>query len=300
MFKPYMHIEKFGNDDVRGIELGECYVFPKLDGTNASLWALEVNGELLIRGGSRTRELSMASDNAGFFNRSRIDERYAAFFVAFPHLRLYGEWLVPHTLKTYREDAWGKFWVFDVYNDSSQEYVPYDGYKEFLDEYNIDYIPPLAKIKNGSYENFVHLLQGNNFYIKDGMGVGEGIVIKNYDFYNRYNKQVWAKVITSEFKEKHHKEMGCPETEKQLVEENIAEDYVTQALCTKTKAKIEIEYGGGWTSKYIPRLLETVFHDIVREDTWDIVKNNKNVTINFGTLRHFVYKKVKEQLPEVF
>jgi hypothetical protein len=37
-----MHIEKFGNTGVEGIELGECYVFPKLDGTNSSLWFQEL------------------------------------------------------------------------------------------------------------------------------------------------------------------------------------------------------------------------------------------------------------------
>ena len=35
-FRQYMHIERFGNEEVLGIELGESYVFPKLDGTNAS------------------------------------------------------------------------------------------------------------------------------------------------------------------------------------------------------------------------------------------------------------------------
>lgn len=38
MFKRYPHLEKFGNQAVENIEFGSCYIFPKLDGTNASVW----------------------------------------------------------------------------------------------------------------------------------------------------------------------------------------------------------------------------------------------------------------------
>lgn len=37
-FKKYQHVERFGNLEVEAIELGECYVFSKLDGTNSSCW----------------------------------------------------------------------------------------------------------------------------------------------------------------------------------------------------------------------------------------------------------------------
>ena len=37
-FVKYPHLERFGNDEVQGIEFGECWIFPKLDGANASIW----------------------------------------------------------------------------------------------------------------------------------------------------------------------------------------------------------------------------------------------------------------------
>lgn len=36
-----MHLERYGNDEVGGIEQGTTYVFPKLDGTNAQVWLNE-------------------------------------------------------------------------------------------------------------------------------------------------------------------------------------------------------------------------------------------------------------------
>lgn len=306
MFKKYQHVEKFGNDEVLGIELGKAYIFPKLDGTNASLWqANEFNdypyseGVPFICGGSRNRQLTIDNDNAGFYKECLFDSRYEYWFNKYSHLRLYGEWLVPHTIKTYREDAWHKFYIFDVYNDKTDSYLTYEEYKPLLEEFDLDYIPPLAIIKNGTYESFVHQLSNNILFIKDGEGVGEGIVIKNYDFYNKFGKQVWAKIITSEFKEKHYKEMGCPESEKTMLEERISNDYVTTALVDKTYAKIHNEMDG-WTSKYIPRLLETIYHDLITEELWSILKEYKNPTINFTTLKHFVVGRIKQIKQEVF
>ena len=62
-FKEYQHIERFGTDEVEDIEIGICYIFPKIDGTNSSIWL--DNGEL--KGGSRKRVLSLENDNAGFY-----------------------------------------------------------------------------------------------------------------------------------------------------------------------------------------------------------------------------------------
>jgi len=41
MFKKYQHIERYGNEEVEGIDLGDCYIFPKIDGTQAIVWKEE-------------------------------------------------------------------------------------------------------------------------------------------------------------------------------------------------------------------------------------------------------------------
>ena len=46
-FRRYQHIERFGNDEVAGIEDGTCYVFPKIDGTNA-IWDATGNREVIV------------------------------------------------------------------------------------------------------------------------------------------------------------------------------------------------------------------------------------------------------------
>ena len=300
-FRKYQHIERFGTDEVENINIGKCYIFPKIDGTNSSCW-LNADGEL--RCGSRNRELTLEKDNAGFYAAMIKNENVINYLKAHPTHRIFGEWLVPHTLKTYRADAWRKFYVFDVAIDNDElerglEYIPYDIYAPMLEEFGIEYIAPLRIVKNGDYEYFIHCLEVNDYLIEDGKGVGEGIVIKNYNFYNRYGRQTWAKIVRAEFKEKNRRVMGAPETEKIMFEEKIADQYVTEALVHKEYDKIRVECNG-WSSKYIPRLLNTVFHVFIEEEMWHILKEYKNPTINFKTLNTFVIGKIKRVMPELF
>lgn len=300
-FRKYQHIERFGTDEVENINIGKCYIFPKIDGTNSSCW-LNADGEL--RCGSRNRELTLEKDNAGFYAAMIKNENIINYLKAHPNHRIFGEWLVPHTLKTYRADAWRKFYVFDVAIDNDElerglEYIPYDVYAPMLEEFGIEYIAPLRIVKNGDYEYFIHCLEVNDYLIEDGKGVGEGIVIKNYDFYNRYGRQTWAKIVRAEFKEKNRRVMGAPETEKIMFEEKIADQYVTEALVHKEYDKIRVECNG-WSSKYIPRLLSTVFHVLIEEEMWHILKEYKNPTINFKILNTFVIGKIKRVMPELF
>jgi hypothetical protein len=293
-FLKYPHIERFGNSEVSDIEFGDCYVFPKIDGTNASLWIGD-DGQLCA--GSRNRELSLDNDNAGFMNWAIKDEKIKKHFEANPKTRLYGEWLVPHSLKTYRNDAWRKFYVFDVmYKD---EFMSYDMYKSTLDYLGIDYIAPLAIIKNGTYEQFIDQLAKNVFLIEDGKGAGEGIVLKRYGYVNKFGRTTWAKIVTSEFKEKHAKEMGGSIIQgRKMIEEEICDKYITQALVDKEFAKINNECG--WSSKLIPRLLNVVFYSLIKEDAWDFIKDHNFPQIDFKRLRFFANHFVKARKPELF
>jgi hypothetical protein len=306
IFREYQHLERLGTTEVQNIELGECYVFPKIDGTNSSIWLKD--GE--IQAGSRTRHLTLEKDNAGFYAWAKEQKNILEYLLENPTHRLFGEWLVPHSLKTYREAAWRRFYVFDVAIDKAPEellheqdspvtYLHYEFYKDDLERHKIDYCPPLCKIINGSYEQFINQLQSNVFLIEDGKGSGEGIVIKNYAWRNKYNRQTWAKIVTSEFKEQHAKVMGGPEIQgRKLVEEEIASTYVTSALLEKEFAKIESV--DGWTSKMIPRLLNTVYYSVVKEECWEFVKENKNPVIDFKRLQHFVFHEVKKKKAELF
>jgi hypothetical protein len=299
-FLKYQHLERYGNTEVEGIEVGTCYVFPKLDGTNGSVWfdGSKPMGEKFCCG-SRNRELSPDNDNAGFMKAMMDDNAVVPYIYDNPDLVLYGEWLVPHTLKTYNDDAWRKFYVFDVFDRTKERLLSYDEYSAPLIAAGINVIAPIAIIKNGTESHFTECLSKAHYLVKDGEGAGEGVVIKNYDYTNKYGRQTWAKIVTNEFKAKHHTEMGAPVIGCEIVEEKIAAKYVTQALVDKVEAKIVNEMEG-WSSKYIPRLIHTVYYDLVTEETWNFVKEFKNPKIDFKVLSHYVTAKIKELKKELF
>ncbi len=306
-FLKYPHLEKYGNEAVADIDFGVCHIFPKLDGTNASVWYED--GKIIC--GSRNRQLNWKlstpdvettegdnqSDNAGFAAWMKEQKHIHLFLIENPTLILYGEWLVPHTLKTYRPYAWKKFYVFDVYNRETDQFLPYDTYKSVMEFNGIEYIPCVQTIKNPSYDNLIHAAKQNTYLLDSG--IGEGIVIKNYEWKNKYNQVVWAKIINSEFKEQNVKVFGPSHVDNMTNAELIANKACTQALVEKEYTKI-VNDTGGWSNKLIPRLLHTVYHCVVTEELWDCLKTINKGSVNFRELEQHCIKKVKETKPEIF
>ena len=291
-FLKYQHIEKYNTPATKGICDGICYVCPKLDGTNAQLWFQDG----ILHAGGRKRELSLDNDNAGFFNWASKNPNILNFFEAYPNFRLYGEWLVPHTLKTYQSSAWRKFYVFDVMD--GENYLPYEDYVKILGDYEIEYIPVIAIIKNPTEKDLLKVMEENTYLIENAKGVGEGIVLKNYSYKNRYGDVVWAKIVKNDFQWKHKSNHMPLIREYQHIENKIANEFVTTALVEKEFAKINNAVV--WTSKQIPRLLNTIYYCLITEEAWNFVKKYKNPAINFKDLQRFTTQRIKEIKPELF
>lgn len=294
-FFRYLSLKRYGNVEVENINIGTVHVFPKLDGTNASVW---IEGEEL-KAGSRNRELSLDNDNAGFLAnlRSSAKSGIHSLLLYNSHLRLFGEWLVPHTVKDYSDSSWRKFYVFDVYDEQDERYLTYDEYKPLMDEYEIDYIPCQKVIINGDYDDFVFQAQLADYCMPAGKA-GEGVVLKNYEYINKYGSYAAAKVVNSEFKADHRKSMGSPVQENRMTEQELADRFPPE-LAEKTLAKISLEEGG-WRSQFIPRLLEQTYYDFFHEELWTAIKKTKAKSIDLTALRSFINQKIKEALPQIF
>lgn len=301
MFKKYMHVERLDGDEVEGLLDGDVVVQPKIDGANGSIW-LEA-GELHCA----TRNMEITKDEGHGLTqwmKANHDALYR-LLVWHPFWRLYGEWLIPHSLKTYRVDCWRKFYIFDVLDELGLEpeigererFVPHNIYQPELDKYGLNYIPILAVVSQPSIEAIQGLLERNTYLIEDGKGVGEGLVIKRYDFVNRYGRTVWGKMVRNEFKEKHLTAMGPTQISGGLTAEIIfAQEYVTRMRVEKAKAELE-----PWSSKKIPGVFGIVFHDLIQEELWDFLKEKKNkVSLDFNDLYSKVVQQIEAVYPELF
>jgi len=305
MFIKYLHLEKWDTEEVLGIEenTGDpIYIFPKLDGTNGSFW-YDSNSDL-VRFGSRRREIFIENDNRDMVNILSSEANFKNIYYTikyFPQYIFYGEWLCKHTIKTYKENAWGKFYIFDVYNRETGEFIPYEEYLDLVSPMtkncpNIEIIPPLAIAKKINQSDLKKAADTNYYLMQEGE-IGEGVVVKKYQYKNRYGRTVWAKYVRTEFTAKHIKEMG-PRVinSKDCLEEKIINKYVTEHLVFKTIEKLRDKYEfrtENFPSKLIPELIQTVYYDIIREEAWSILKEFKNPTINFKLLNKLCNNRTK-------
>jgi len=300
MFVKYPHVERSGSDEIEGILEGTCYVFPKIDGTNASVWEECEDGACKLMCGSRRRVLSLEDDNAGFCAHvHKFPEKFISLFVEKPHWMLYGEWLVPHSLRTYRDEAWRKFYVFDVLDTGTGKFVPYEEYSPYMIHFGFDLIPLMATVVNPTEEWLITKLESNTFLIEDGKGVGEGIVVKNYDFVSKYGRTTWLKFVRNEFKERHGAEFGAPTVVMSgTLEQELAHEYVTTGRVDKVIEKMR--EAAPFNSKRISELLGRVWNDIIVEEMWNILRDNKNPVIDFKRFQRSVIAEIKLVKPEIF
>lgn len=294
----YQHIERLGTDATEGIDQGTYYVFAKLDGTNGVLWWEDDR----VRCGSRKRELTAEKDNAGFFAKFSDSAPLTDFFTEHPNLVIYGEWLVHHTVN-YVEMAYKKFYVFDVFDMDEHRYLPYMEYTDLIskiDPENILVVPPMATVKDSpiTSADIQRYFSCTGLLLQDPTALGEGIVIKNYDYKNIYGRVVWAKVVRDEYKQQKYTKI---ETKgENPVEELYISKFCTNAFIVKEFEKVKELHEGKWETKFIGRLLGHVYHELVVENTWEFIKKYKNPTVNFRVLRKLCDDAVKKALPELF
>lgn len=288
----YQHIERLNSDDVDGILNGKVYLFTKLDGTNIGIH-LE-DGKVVVN--SRKREISIESDNAGSCQYVLDTPKFKAYLDKHPNHYLYGEFLVKHTIRTYKETAWRKVYIFDVveYSGERPRYLTYDEYSPLLEEFGIEYIPCIAVLNNPTEQTVLNYVDKSNFLQANEADAGEGIVIKRYDFTNKYGRTSWAKIVRAEFSANKKSSV----VKMNDIEASIVEQYVTISFIEKEISKVLEAVGGEWDNKYIGRCLGIVWHEFVNENMWDIVKKYKNPTVHFSLLYTLVTNKTKVVMKE--
>lgn len=307
-FRKYQSVKrsrKWKEIDLFNYLRGSLYVFPKLDGANASIW-LDDRGEL--RYGSRNSDLSIKAEEFRGF-RQFVMERKSQFEIilaTFNHMTgqsctIYGEWMVPHTVKNYTEDMWKKFWIFDVAYETPEDemiYVSYDEQKLVIEnkEAYPYLIPPLKIFPYGLEEKDLEgLTELNTFGIQEGTGFGEGVVVKRY--YMGF--QNWLKVIHADFS--NSKQMKAEKAPVDLEKEKQMVDYFMDAgTINKEYAKLMFEDPDMPKGKVIPRLLNQVFTAFVEDNMLAILKKFRNPTINFNGLKKLTDQAVRNLKADLF
>jgi hypothetical protein len=288
-FTKYQHIERLNHQAVAGILNGKCYIFPKLDGTNGSVWY--DNGKICA--GSRNRVLTLENDNAGFYAYVLQNEAINKYFddINNQSTILYGEWLVPHSVKNYRSTAWRKFYIFDILETNDNKYIRFDLYQPRLEHFGLDYIHCLGVLENPTTDDIEFAANHNNYLMERYSDTGEGVVIKNYDYVNQYGKVIWAKFIHNEFVNVF--KTGEKQKSKLSVEQKIIDKYCTESEVIKEYYKLVLTEKH-FDNKHWLEILNRVYHNILTDNIIDIISKFKTPIIDFKHLQKLCFDKTKE------
>lgn len=188
--KKYTDIVRMGHRETVGVVKEGDYitVYEKLDGANASFTA---GAEVLAF--SRNTQLSAENNLRGFYEFTRNIDLQALV----PDAIYYGEWLVKH--KVDYGDKGGVFYLFDIYDKVTETYAPTHVVIQEAARLGLAIAPILYA---GPYVSFEHLqaFVGRSAYATKADG-GEGIVVKNVNFRDRFGKQTFMKLVSDGFRE---------------------------------------------------------------------------------------------------
>lgn len=270
--KKYKDIERLKDKYAPAFKSGEhITITEKIDGANASI---VVNEDGTLTACSRRNELNQNNTLQGFYDFVQTLDASIVSAALTSRYILFGEWLVKHTIR-YPEDKMKQFYVFDVYDTETEQYMPWDFTKQIAEFIGLKTVPLFY---DGPFISWEHIY---SFVGKTEMGgepTGEGVVIKSQDrLDNKFSgTPEYVKIVAKEFSEVHQskpqKEIDPAKVAARQAAEDLAATIVTARRVEKSIQKL-VEDGIipedwdekslGVIAKHLPR---AVYNDCVKEE----------------------------------
>lgn len=270
--KKYKDIERLKDKYAPAFKVGEhITITEKIDGANASI---VVNEDGTLTACSRRNELNQNNTLQGFYDFVQTLDASIVSAALTSRYILFGEWLVKHTIR-YPEDKMKQFYVFDVYDTETEQYMPWDFTKQIAEFIGLKTVPLFY---DGPFISWEHIY---SFVGKTEMGgepTGEGVVIKSQDrLDNKFSgTPEYVKIVAKEFSEVHQskpqKEIDPAKVAAKQAAEDFAATIVTARRVEKAIQKL-VEDGIvpedwdekslGVIAKHLPR---AVYNDCVKEE----------------------------------
>lgn len=291
--KKYTDIVRLGHKSTQGVLQEGDYITitEKIDGSNAS-FILDEDSPIGITCGSRNLKLSDSNNLNGFYfyvaqniNPSLLIENY----------RYFGEWLTSHKVQ-YKPEAYKKFYLFSIYDESVGEYLSDEIVK--AESVKLGLSTP-EYFYEGNYISFEHLL---SFVGKSNLtlepNTGEGVVVKNVNYKDRYGNQTFVKLVSESFaeiqKQKLPKDPSKLDVVMSLIQSVLTKPRVEKILMKKVDdGELDANYGIEDMGKILKLITSEVFYDCMKEES-DIFENQdmESVRKGFGKYTPIVVKEV--------
>lgn len=198
-------------------------------------------------------------------------------------VRLYWEWLVPHTITDYDKEAYNHFYLFDIeinwvrMSTMSIHQIVSINY-ETIKKPHI-----FAILENPTIEKIQEFVWQTTIWKR-----WEWVVVKRLDFINKFWNFVYWKLVSSEFKEEH--KLVSSSTSKIDNELDILARYLWIERVTKIMNKIEQNDDVNIWKQHISKILWMTWYDLITEEANSI---SKYWLVDFKRLKRLCDGKVR-------
>ncbi|WP_064199095.1 RNA ligase family protein [Brevibacillus brevis] len=266
--KKYMDVVRLGHKTTIGVltEGDQIIIQEKIDGANASFRYDEETDT--IRAFSRNTELNEENTLGGFYQWTQQLPKEELMLGAI----YFGEWLNPHKVKY--PEYMKQFFLFDIYNTYTGEYVEFSMVEDEAKRLELNLVPVFYK---GDYKGYEHL---ESFVGKSMLGgklgdleTGEGIVVKNIKYKDRFSKQLFVKLVTDVFREVQSQKAPKDPNQLKTPEMVFVEQYVTQARIEKFLYKLvdegvlDAQFGIEDMGLILKSLNGRIYEDLLKEES---------------------------------
>lgn len=279
-FKWYGKIHRIGKAETEGILEWVCTIQEKVDGANLSIWS----EDWIIHVGSRTQIVWNKEIKTWFRGAVEYANGHWGiqnYLKLFPNHRLYWEWLVPHTITSYNSENYSHFYLFDIEDEDSKR-LPQSYVRGTAELYWIKTPHTFAVITNPTIDNIMEWVGKSTLW-----PIGEGVVIKNEYFVNRFWDKCYGKIVSDEFKEDNAVTFGNAASED--TEMKLVSKYITLSRVKKIINKIEQNEDKDIERKDMAKIIGMTYYDFLQEEISSIAKQG---TINFNRLSKLSTQKI--------
>lgn len=304
-FNKYVHLERSTRAEVQNFIGRDVILQPKLDGSNVSIW---VDDDGNIACGSRTREISVDNDNAGFTEYvTNTDDTEVKvlknWLLDHPNYIIYGEWLggvdgrkFTGTIKTYLE---GGFFIFDILNTEDGEYVDYDVWCPVVSKFYHRCVPVICRISNMTWDDVNKHVDECTYNLPKGT-IGEGIVIKAYPCVrDPWGHVQIAKIVRDEWHHDKSKKKtvytGTDSLEKEFVEKYCTDAFVEKEV-NKVLIALDMEKIDCKNGKFFGMAINKVLDELMEENFWDFFKKKKAASVKLAAIKGLTQARVREYI----
>ena len=273
--KKYTDIIRYGKSSTEDVlhKGDHISITEKIDGANAS-FRTDYENELGISCYSRNTLLSEDNRLSGYYDwilnnivpiKDKLNENYI----------YYGEWLCSHKVK-YQEKYYKNFYMFSIWDIENEEYLSDDIVKSEALRLGLT---TTNYFYEGEFISFEHLMP---FVGKSDITLepdsGEGIVVKNVNYKDRYGNQMFVKLVSEKFAEVQKQKLPKnPKVNDELT--NLVKTVLTKPRVEKLLYKLVDE--GLLKEDYAIEDMGLILKTLGSKVYDDIMKEESDIFVNF-------------------